>query len=273
MNEHEMNSRPFQSDSWESGESYQRYVGRWSRLVAAEFIGWLAAPQQKNWLDIGCGTGSLSRTILELASPAALKAVDPSQKHISYARTAIQDDRVTFLHGTAEGAQLPDEAFDYIVSGLVLNFVPDPKGSVTVMKRLTHRGGVIGAYVWDYAGKMELMRYFWDAAVSLDKAAVTLDEGNRFSLCSPEALKELFLAADLSNVEVRPIDISTRFENFDDYWAPFLGGQGPAPGYAMSLSEERRKLLRDRIHSVLPVADDGTIRLIARAWAIKGRKI
>ena len=114
------------------------------------------------------------------------------------------------------------------------------------------------------------MRYFWDAAVVLDSAAQQLDEGRRFPLCNPEQLTILFGAAGLRQITVRPIDARTVFRNFDDYWSPFLGGQGPAPGYAVSLSEERRIALRDRIRTSLPTKADGSIDLLARAWAIKG---
>jgi hypothetical protein len=116
------------------------------------------------------------------------------------------------------------------------------------------------------------MRYFWDAAVALDATAMELDEGRRFPICRPTPVAELFAQAGLSEVEVRPIDVTTDFRDFDDYWSPFLGGQGPAPGYAMALSEERRAELRERIRSELPVAKDGSIHLIARAWAARGRK-
>jgi len=130
---------------------------------------------------------------------------------------------------------------------------------------------VVAAYVWDYAGKMELMRYFWDAAVELDRTAFELDEGRRFPLCQPGPLTALFTQAGLREVQVRPIDVPTRFRDFDDYWTPFLGGQAPAPGYAMSLNEERRGALRERIRAKLPMASDGSIELIARAWAVRGR--
>lgn len=267
---HETRRHPGQAETWKSGESYQQYVGRWSRLVAREFIKWMNAPSRQHWLDVGCGTGVLSQTILGLASPAAVRGIDPSQSHIAYARDSLHDDRVAFSVGTADNLQFPDDSFDVVVSGLVLNFVADPAGGVREMRRVMRSGGIIGAYVWDYADKMELIRYFWDAAADLDETALVPDEGKRFPLCSPGPLKELFTGAGLRNVDMRPIDVPTRFENFDDYWLPFLGGQGPAPGYAMSLSEERRSLLRDRIRSILPFAGDGSINLTARAWAIRG---
>jgi len=114
------------------------------------------------------------------------------------------------------------------------------------------------------------MRIFWDAAAALDPAANELDEGRRFPICRPEPLAALFRGADLRGVEVRAIDVPTVFRDFDDYWAPFLGGQGPAPGYVMSLSEEARATLRDRIRATLPTAADGSIALTARAWAVRG---
>jgi hypothetical protein len=138
------------------------------------------------------------------------------------------------------------------------------------MSRVTRPGGIVSAYVWDYAGKMQLMRHFWNAAAALDPKAVDLDEGRRFPLCQPKALTELFQSVGLQNIEVRAIDISTDFTDFDDYWLPFLGGQAPAPSYAMSLSEERRVALRERIRAGLPFAVDGSIPLVARAWAVRG---
>jgi hypothetical protein len=135
---------------------------------------------------------------------------------------------------------------------------------------VTGAGGAIAAYVWDYAGKMELMRHFWDAAVELDAKAATLDEGLRFPLCRPQALEQLFAGAGLEAIEVRAIDIPTPFADFDDYWGPFLGGQGPAPAYAMSLDEDARERLRERIRERIPAGADGSIALSARAWAVRG---
>jgi SAM-dependent methyltransferase len=258
-------------DVWVAGDLYEPYVGRWSRLVAREFLSWLSVPTDKDWLDVGCGTGALSQAILETATPHAVIGVDPSAGFIDYAKTRITSPLASFEVGDAQSLPVDRASFDVAVAGLVLNFVPDPSGAVAEMTRAVRPGSAVAAYVWDYAGKMELMRYFWDAAVPLDPAAFHLDEGRRFPLCAPEPLSELFAQAGLRAVEVRPIDVPTRFRDFDDYWSPFLGGQAPAPGYAMSLSEDRRRRLRDRIRSQLPVAPDGTIQLIARAWAIRGR--
>lgn len=132
-------------------------------------------------------------------------------------------------------------------------------------------GGVVAAYVWDYADGMQFLRYFWDSAAVLDPTAADLAEGARFPLCRPGPLADLWRAAGLVGVEATGLEVPTLFGDFDDYWNPFLGGQGPAPTYAMSLTEEARDRLRDHIRARLPVAADGSIPLSARAWAIRGR--
>jgi hypothetical protein len=156
-----------------------------------------------------------------------------------------------------------------VVSGLVLNFIADQRAALAEMARVTVKGGTIAAYVWDYAGKMELMRFFWDAAVELDPSAGKMDEGIRFPLCRPDALETFFAGAGLTGVEVKAIDIPTPFADFDDYWQPFLGGQGPAPAYAMSLDEVARARLRDRIRNRISIEANGSISLIARVWATR----
>jgi SAM-dependent methyltransferase len=194
--------------------------------------------------------------------------VEPSPGFLS-AATGNLAGRAVLHQGSASSIPLDDAAVDAVVSGLVLNFVPDQRAALAEMTRVTVRGGTIAAYVWDYAGKMELMRFFWDAAVELDPDAARLDEGIRFPQCNPEALEALFSGVGLQQVSVRPIDIPTPFANFDDYWQPFLGGQGPAPAYAMSLDQTARARLREHIRQRVPIAGDGSISSIARAWAIR----
>jgi len=259
-------------DVWAAGDLYEPYVGRWSRLVGSEFVQWLAVPAGRDWLDVGCGTGALTQTILDHGSPARVKGVDPSPGFVEYATARVRSPRVTFSVADAQALSMEAACVDAAVAGLVLNFVPRPPRAIAEMVRVVRPGGVVAVYVWDYAGEMQLMRHFWDAAVALDPAVSELDEGRRFPICQPRPLSAVFTEAGLRDVEVRAIDAPTRFRDFDDYWTPFLGGQGPAPGYAMSLAEAHRDALRDRIRSTLPVATDGTIRLIARAWAVRGRR-
>jgi SAM-dependent methyltransferase len=260
------------ADVWASGAAYEPYVGRWSRLVAREFLSWLAVPPGKRWLDVGCGTGALTGMIVAMASPAHVDAVDRSEGYVAYAREQVTDPRVRFHVADAQALPSDDAAYDAVVSGLVLNFVPDPARAAAEMARVARPGATVAVYVWDYAEKMELMRYFWDAAVALDPGARELDEGRRFPLCRPEPLGALFRQAGLADVEVRAIDVPTVFRDFDDYWTPFLGGQAPAPSYAMSRDEAGRAALRERIRAALPVEADGSIRLVARAWAVRGAR-
>lgn len=256
------------SDTWERGSPYEQYIGRWSRRVAPLFLSWLSIPRSRRWLDVGCGTGALCAAIVDRCSPTSVVGVEPSEGFLKTAKENLAG-RAVLQQGSATAIPLGDASVDVVVSGLVLNFVPDQRAALTEMARVTGKGGTIGAYVWDYAGKMELMRCFWDAAMELDPDATKLDEGVRFPLCRPEALRELFVGAGLEAVEVKPIDIPTPFADFDDYWQPFLGGQGPAPAYAMSLNETARMQLRDRIRARLPTAANGSISLIARAWAAR----
>jgi SAM-dependent methyltransferase len=240
--------------------------------VAGEFIRWLGVEPGRRWLDVGCGTGALTETVLALAEPASVRGVDRSDAYLELARRRVNDPRAVFEVGDAQSLPVPDASYEVAVSGLVLNFVGDPATAAREMTRAAVGDGLVAAYLWDYAGDMQLMRYFWDAAVELDAAAGELDEGSRFPLCKPEPLGTLFEEAGLAGVDVRPIVVRTPFRDFDDYWTPFLGGQGPAPGYAMSLDEERRSALRERIRSALPIAEDGSIDLTARAWAVRGQR-
>lgn len=252
-------------DVWSSGELYESYVGRWSRRVAEEFLGWLDLPDGLRWLDVGCGTGALTSTILRTASPSEVLGVDPSAGFLEHARQTVQDERVRFdVRGAGD---LPDESFDVVVAGLVLNFVPDRIGALRRMRAI---GKTVGVYVWDYADQMQLMKYFWDAVLDLRPADREHDEGARFPFCNPEGLERLFAEAGLSDITTRAIDIPTVFTSFDDYWNPFLGGQGVAPAYLRSLEQPAQDALREELQQRLPVAEDGSIHLIARAWAARG---
>jgi SAM-dependent methyltransferase len=257
-------------DSWAAGVAYEPYMGRWSRPVASKFLDWLSLPAGARWLDIGCGTGALTQTILTRAEPAEVTGIDPSEQYVAYARRQVSDRRAGFRAGDAQALPVPDASRDAVVSGLVLNFVADPKLAVAEMMRVLRPGGTAAAYVWDYAGNMQLIRHFWNAAVALDPAAQVLDEAARFPLCRPAQLHALFGDGGFVETDCRAIDVPTVFTDFDDLWLPYLGGQGPAPTYCGTLSEERRTTLRERLRAALPIAPDGSIGLTARAFAVRG---
>jgi SAM-dependent methyltransferase len=254
---------------WQSGSGYESYVGRWSRRVAEAFIDRLAIGPGARWLDVGCGTGAVTETVLARADPSSVVGVDPSEAFIAFAREQVTDARASFVVADGAAIPLPDRAADAAVSGLVLNFVPDPGAMLGEMRRVTRADGTVAIYVWDYAEGMQLMRHFWDAAIEQDPAVRDTAESLRFAICAPGPLREAFEGAGLRDIVVEPIDIPTTFRDFDDYWQPFLMATAPAPRHVMSLSDADRIDLRERIRARLPIEVDGSIHLTARAWAVR----
>ena len=257
-------------DRWSAGSTYEDFMGRWSRRLAPQFVSWLRIPGGVHWLDVGCGTGALANAICSCADPASVLGCDPADPFIAYARSHSQDARASFV--VAGAGRLPCRADGYgsVTSLLALNFMPDPGAAVDEMRSLAAEHGAVSACVWDYGGRMELLRSFWDAVAAVDVSARELDEGVRFPLCRPDALGDLFRANGLSDVRCEPIEIATEFAGFDDYWRPLLGGTGPAPSYVASLDADRRTALARTLDQALPRGPGGTIALTARAWAVRG---
>lgn len=261
-------------DAWSAGDSYEAYMGRWSRKIASRFLDWVDAEDQLDWLDVGCGTGALSSTIMSRCNPRDLIGIEQSEGFVAAAQLNVSDGRATFEVGDAQALPLDDHSRDVVASALVLNFVPDIPKALSEMKRVARSGGTIAFYVWDYPGSgMEFMRAFWQAAISLDPSASEFAEGKRFPFCTPDGLTELATNAGLQSIECSAIEVPTVFENFDDYWRPFTLGAGPAPGYCVSLADEARERLRKKLDADLPRQDDGAIALSARAWAVKALSV
>jgi SAM-dependent methyltransferase len=256
-------------DQWGDGAAYERYMGRWSRAVAGDFVRWLAVPAGARWLDVGCGTGALTGVVLAGASPSQVVALDPAE---AFVRSAARAVPASLLVADAAALPLRDTRFDVVVSGLVLNFVPDKAVALAEMRRVVRAGGTVAAYVWDYTDGMQLLRTFWDTAVDLDPAAASRHESVRFGACRPDPLHTLFDAAGLDDVEVRPLVVPMVFRDREDHWSPFLSGHAPAPAYVRSLDEAHRTALRDALQARLRPQPDGSIRLTARAWAVRGTR-
>jgi SAM-dependent methyltransferase len=259
-------------DKWTSGTAYEQWMGRWSRLLAHEFLSWLSLPSNLRWLDVCCGSGVLTEAIADRFAPARVAGVDASPQQISFARTHRARRAVSFETGDAVALPFAEASFDVAVCGLGLNYVPEAERALREMRRVTVPEGVIAVYVWDYAQGARFLREFWDAAATADHDALAHDQAQRFPLCDPEALRNLFERASLDPVEVHALDIATRFASFDDYWQPFLTGQGSAPNYLATRDERTQRAIRERLRDSLPAGCDGAIELPARAWSACGRR-
>jgi SAM-dependent methyltransferase len=239
-------------------DAYERFMGRWSRRLAPLFVTFAGVTEGERVLDVGSGTGALSSAAAAVES-VQVTGIEPSPDFVRYAQEHV-DGR--FEVGDALALPFADDAFDRTLSMLVLNFVTDPPAALRQMIRVTRPGGVVAAAVWDYGDGMQMLRTFWDAAVALDPDAAPRDE-RHMPLCTGGALAELWRAHGLRDVEEQPLTIEMEFASFDDYWQPFLGGQGPAGGYVSSLSESARLALESRLRG----AD---LAMRARAWAVRG---
>jgi SAM-dependent methyltransferase len=260
------------SDHWQRAATYDTFMGRWSRQLAPEFLAWLGTPAQLHWLEVGCGTGSLTRAICAHAEPRSVIACDPSPEFIEYARRNVEHPNVTFVIASADDFPIAPRGYDAITSLLALNFFPSARHALARMVSATRPGGVVSACVWDYAGEMQFLRCFWDAAKKLDIGGELLDEGARFPICDPRRLTELFEGAGLERVRCEAIDIVTTFRDFADYWEPFLGGTGPAPSFLSSLSASQREDLKADLERSVPTDSQGAIAMLARAWAVRGHR-
>ena len=257
------------SGLWGNTDAYENYMGRWSKKVAPLFLQWLDAPGKKSWVDIGCGTGGLTELIAKTCEPVSIIGVDMAEGFIEIARERVK--QADFHIESADKLSLPNDTVDYVVSALMLNFVPDAQSVLNEMARVARPGGIVALYVWDYAGHMQIMRNFFDTAILFDARSADFDDGKNAPICRPTPLKNAFKSAKLEDVSVKALDIAAAFKNFDDYWTPFLGGVGSAPKYCVALDESIRDKIRKSLQEKLPTGPDGEILLAARAWAIKGK--
>jgi SAM-dependent methyltransferase len=256
-------------DSWAAGEAYDSYMGRWSRTLAAAFLDWLAPAPGAHWLEVGCGTGSLTAEIVR-RHPGSVLACDPSGPFIEHARHKLGTAaRFQVIPPTGALPARP-EGFDLVVSSLVLNFIPEPQSAVAVMRDRCRPGGTVAACVWDYRGGVEFLRHFWEAAVAVDPGAAALDESRRFESWQPGLLASTFADAGLADVTTGTLEIATDFTGFEDCWRPFTGGVGPAPAYVASLDPAQHARLRAELQRRLQPAGGGLIRLRARAFSVRG---
>ncbi len=251
-------------------EGYERFMGRWSRLLAPQYIAFAGIRNGERILDVGTGTGSVASALAAAMPSSEIVGIDPSEAFITYAKSTSRSERVRFEVGDAQALQHNDASFDQTVSLLVMNFVPDHEKATGEMRRVTRPAGAVSACVWDYNAGMEMLRFFWDEVVALDPAMEPKDE--RHMKRSREGqLGALWRRAGLTDVQERSLTIEQRYASFGDYWAPFLKGAGPGGAYVVSLNDERRRQLEARLQKrLLGDRPDGAFSLKARAWCVRG---
>jgi SAM-dependent methyltransferase len=251
--------------------SYEPFMGRWSRRLAPEFVDFAGVQDGESILDVGSGTGALSAAAAEGRPRTHVTGVEKAPDYVAAARQRTPRRNVRFVVGDAHALDFSDATFDRALSLLSLNFMPDPARALAEQIRVTRPGGLIAAAVWDYGDGMEMLRAFWTEAVANDSSCAARDE-RYMPLCRHSQLSALWLSQGMLAVGERPITIEQPFRSFDDFWLPFLGGQGPAGAYVAGLGANKRDALRERLR--VRLQGDGPLdlpfTLTARAWAVKG---
>jgi SAM-dependent methyltransferase len=252
------------------GESYELYMGRWSRLLAPAYAAFAGVSDGNRILDVGTGTGAVAAALESMLPSSEIVGVDPSEGFIAQARKKARSPRLQFEVGDAQALRFGDASFDQAMSLLVLNFIPDHDQALAEMRRVTRPRGVVSACTWDYGEGMESLRVFWDEAVGLDPAAAPKHERN-MKLSREGELAALWKKAGLREVREQPLVVAQAFSSFDDYWAPFLRGTGPGGAYVASLAQAPRAQLEARLRGrLLAGRKEGEFSLKARAWAVRG---
>lgn len=253
-----------------ASNNYERFMGRWSRLLAPMLVEFAGVRDGDKVLDVGTGTGSLASAVAASRPKSEIVGIDPSKGFIQFAAKQQNAERSRFEVGDAQALRFGDASFDHAIALLVMNFIPDHEKALGEMRRVTRPQGVVSACVWDYNDGMQMLRFFWDEVVALDPAAAPKDE-RHMKLSREGQLGQLWRKAGLANVQEQPITIRQSFTSFDDYWGPFLTGAGPGGAYVVSLSEPRRRELETRLRK--RVADgqaDGAFTLQGRVWCVRG---
>jgi len=250
-----------------SGETYDRFMGRYAAPLAVAFADALGVDGGQDVLDVGCGPGALTAELVRRLGPEHVAAVDPSESFVEACRT--RNPGVDVQLGRAEEIPHPDDRFDAALAQLVYHFVSDPETAAAEMRRVVRPGGLVGASVWDFTDGMRMLRVFWDAARAISPSAP--DESTRRFGRDGE-LGELFRSAGLGDVIEGALDVAVEYRDFDDLWEPFLGAAGPAGAFVDSLDDEQRGRLREEMRSRLD-SPSGPFTLPARAWYATGRVV
>jgi SAM-dependent methyltransferase len=249
------------------GKAYERLMGRWSQLAGEQFLDWLALPKGLRWLDVGCGNGAFTETLIAHSAPAEVTGVDPSEGQLAYAKTRPGAKLATFQTAGAQSLPFADNSFDAAIMALVISFVPDPVQAVAEMARVVRPGGVVATYMWDVMG----------GGLPLEPIQVVMREMGAADANPPgyaasrqDRMRAVWEQNGLLSIETRVIRIRLTYSSFDDFWESNSVPVGPAGQAIRNLSPERKEELKTKLRQQLPHGPDGRISYEAHANAVKG---
>lgn len=245
-----------------AADAYDQFMGRYSLRLATQMADLAEVQTGHRALDVGCGPGALTAELVRRLGPEAVSAVDPSEPFVAAARA--RNPGVKVLRASAEELPFPDGTFDAVLAQLVVHFMSDPVAGLAEMARVTARGGVVAACVWDHAGGQGPLGLFWQAARAMDPGVT--DE-SQLAGAREGHLGELFQTAGLQEVQETSLSADLEHATFDEWWKPFTRGVGPAGAYVASLDADRQAALRERCRALIPAAP---FTITARAWAARG---
>ena len=254
--------------SFEDGSAYDRFMGRWSRVIGNQFLRWLEPEPGRRWLEIGCGTGVFTEVLLDAVAPQSLIAVDPAVAQIDYARQRLAGRAADIRIADAQNLPFSQSEFDFIVSALALNFIPERERAACEMRRVCRPGGWVAGYVWDFAADRSSG---WPLRSGFRKIGVEPPQVPGAEVTSMEALTRLFAQAGLDQIEARSVEVTAEFANFDEYWRSQTPAFTPQGRLVSELTPSQREILIDAVRAALPTHSDGKVFYSAHANAIKSR--
>jgi ubiquinone/menaquinone biosynthesis C-methylase UbiE len=254
------------------GNAYEQHMGRWSQRLAEPFLDFAGLAGGEQVLDLGCGTGSLTLALLRRAGSGRILGLDISPAYVAHARRRTDDKRVTFDVADACAVPFPDGSFDGVLSLLMLHFVPRAPAAVAEMRRVARPGAIVAAAVWDARGGVVSHRIFLDTAAALDEAADVLRTRHcTRPMTRPGELAAAWHEAGFREVRETALTIRMDYADFDDFWGPATGGQGPTADYVATLNTAARERLREGLRrAYLDGEPDGPRSYAATAWAVRG---
>ncbi len=255
-----------------SADSYEQLMGRWSRRLARPFLEFAGLETGETVLDVGCGTGSLTFAMPEVAEIGRIEGIDFSETYVEAARQRNTDSRISIARGDVCDLPFPDDSFDRTLALLVLHFVPESEQALSEMTRVTKPGGVVAAAVWDSFGGMAVQRMFWDTAAVLDPAAAAIRGETYFKpLTRRGEMGALWRKTGLDRVTESALTIQMDFQDFEDYWRPIADGEGPLGKYVTGLDSDRHAAFERALRAAYEAGEpDGPRSFAATAWVCRG---